>query len=1031
MDYTFYGASLGNANAQHVPDAASINIRNNTGKAGNTAPDKVTFEGVVVSGMAQDSGKLRNNTYASLIKEADDVKEQIMASAEGAKIGLKALFNRLNGSEAVRIDEDGFNLNDATEEEMVSIIDKIKIELAAYCDDYKVTGSSVSNEKIREVVGNQGMADEISSKMQNAGLPLNEDNINEIASSLEKISIFSKREPVGTLSEETKNYMVSKSIQPTVENVCMTENMLLHAGKAENSLNKTAGSNLTDREWEQLKPQVQKVIADAGLEIDAKNLDNAKTFIEQGIPVTADTLLYKAQLDKVSFAPLDIAGKIINNMAAGKSASSAIVTDDTDIIKEVTDALNILENLDRQQVVYAVKKAEQTGEDISLRSIEEACAALKNNAGTADADYGLQASGLQASELHTESNVETNYRKLLEIQILMTASSGMHLAREGVSITAISISALHKQLMAYDRECVMEKISRQLADDIDSERIDYIQSLDTRRVLYDISHAPDVIIGSVLKNSDNMFKLQLSAFAELGSSLRERFKRAGETYEAVGTKVRRDLGDSFNRALSASSRDILDSLNLENTKANVDAVRILSYNSMEITKERIDEVKELHAALNNLINNMTPEKVLKMIRDKINPMTADIHVVDEYLKNSTIQNDESAAEKYSTFLYKLDRTDGINANERRQFIGIYKMMNMFTKDAGAAIGSLIKQNADITMENLCMAYNSRRHSGTDVSVDDTTDIKVAAKQSYYMHIFDETSAKLTPLTLKNVNDDKKISARSVENFAETVNQMYDADVEAGYYDEYIEKIRQLSDVDDYVLKEIENAGEPVTLNNIEAVKQLMQAGSFAEIFKNSRRRADAFIEKLDEPDELEKEYAALKEESDTKLDETVRGSGIVGDEDADYETINNLRLINRQIGFISKLSLRHDYNVPFMTADGSSIGMIKLTLVSDKNEKGKISIHFEDNDMGTVSVEAKVNGANMDIFGICSNNRDVLHSKLENAAQKITEDFGIDQTSVYCSSSEIVGRVTYEDSENNRANSEMYRLAKTIILSLV
>ena len=93
MDYTFYGASLGNSNAQQVPDTTSINIRNNTGKAGSTTTDKVTFEGVVVSGMAEDSRKLENNTYASLIKEADDVKEQIMASAEGAKIGLKALFN--------------------------------------------------------------------------------------------------------------------------------------------------------------------------------------------------------------------------------------------------------------------------------------------------------------------------------------------------------------------------------------------------------------------------------------------------------------------------------------------------------------------------------------------------------------------------------------------------------------------------------------------------------------------------------------------------------------------------------------------------------------------------------------------------------------------------------------------------------------------------------------------------------------------------------------------------------------------------
>ena len=45
-------------------------------------------------------------------------------------------------------------------------------------------------------------------------------------------------------------------------------------------------------------------------------------------------------------------------------------------------------------------------------------------------------------------------------------------------------------------------------------------------------------------------------------------------------------------------------------------------------------------------------------------------------------------------------------------------MNIFTKDAGAAIGTLVKQNEEITMENLCKAYNSRRAAGMDYTIDD-------------------------------------------------------------------------------------------------------------------------------------------------------------------------------------------------------------------------------------------------------------------------------------------------------------------------
>ena len=77
------------------------------------------------------------------------------------------------------------------------------------------------------------------------------------------------------------------------------------------------------------------------------------------------------------------------------------------------------------------------------------------------------------------------------------------------------------------------------------------------------------------------------------------------------------------------------------------------------------------------------------------------------LRSATKDNEE----KYSRFLYKLDKTGGITETKKKQFIGIYQMMNIFTRDAGVCAGALMKQGKEITMGNLISAYTSRKHSG--------------------------------------------------------------------------------------------------------------------------------------------------------------------------------------------------------------------------------------------------------------------------------------------------------------------------------
>lgn len=128
-----------------------------------------------------------DNTYEGLLKEADDVKSQIMASASSAKISLKALMMKLSGADAVKLDEDGFNLTDATPDDMVNIIEKIKIELAMHSDDYVNYGTAVSKDKIESVTGSAATAASVESRMQGADIAVNDESVAEVKGTLERV----------------------------------------------------------------------------------------------------------------------------------------------------------------------------------------------------------------------------------------------------------------------------------------------------------------------------------------------------------------------------------------------------------------------------------------------------------------------------------------------------------------------------------------------------------------------------------------------------------------------------------------------------------------------------------------------------------------------------------------------------------------------------------------------------------------------------------------------------------------------------
>ena len=981
MTYTVSGA---NFNKDVATQGTSINYKENkTAKSEGVAG---AFAGVVISGGVTAA---TDNTYEGLLKEADDVKSQIMASASDAKLSLKALMMKLSGADAVKLDEDGFNLTDATPDDMVNIVEKIKIELAMHSDDYVNYGTAVSKDKIESVTGSAAMAASIESRMQGADIAVNNESISEVKGALEK-----SRE-LKPLSENTKNYMVANGIEPSIAGIYQAQAAASSSISADGVTIGRCADAISDADFEALRPGIEKIIASAGLEVNDKTLADARAFIDAQIPVTKENLEYKAQLDSIDIDMIqadseELLNKIFDNMKLGGKAENTLVTGSP--IDDIRTALDTINRAEYSDVANVVSK----GETFTIASLK-----LEMDARSFRIEYSAATVSTGNSEVRNQASdvqqaADKAYDTLVTARVLMSANASIYLVKNNISILTTPIDELNSMLMEYEQ-----------ADEMYEEaQIAYTDVLEARKTLNEIVRNPARVFASM-------------------------FDKMNETYEAVGTQIRGDLGDSLKKAVQGSADDIIRELGLEGTDEDKEAIKVLAANNMDMTKENVETVKSVNAMINNLIKNMKPETVLNMIKDGVNPMNASIEEVNEYLTEANDKASKDNEEKFSKFLYKLDRTNGITKEQRKQFIGIYQMMNIFTRDAGVAAGALIKQGAEVTMNNLMTAYNSRKHYDMDAVIDENTGMaEVSGIANYYSALFMANGGLVTPNTLKNVDNSSGIGEQSVEMFIEQLEDNYDAAAEEQYYEEYLKEQQAAVQAGADILRQIRNADTEINSGNIQSVKAFLESGQFPDIrgVKTTRDYARDSIEKIGHKEKLSLMYEEMKDETEEELQEVLSKAGDLDTQiDVNYEGFLDLRLKDRTIGYIKNLALRHDYRIPYITDSGST-GMLKLTLVQDDDNKGRISVNMLSSVLGKVSVEAKADRESLGMYIVSDTAvSDEGSQLLEDMEENLKEGFGFTNVTVNITKSSDVPYVTYEAAADSVATDKLYEIAAQIV----
>lgn len=908
-------------------------------------------------------------TYSRTGQDFDSAK--IAESAKDKDSNLKVI----TGDDYKEIEDKEGSFEECKKESVERILKRVK-EQKEYKEHCREQGDEV-RENLQKGIEQMQAAGFINEKSENqirqalidADIPATSANIVNVVTAL-KMS-----QTASDISDDAKVYIIGNDIAPTISNIYHGQ---YSGGDAED------GNVIDNDTWQQILPQVESAIEISGVDAE-KGLDWAKWLFANDLPVTADTISRLDMLNNIQEnMTLDIVLKqIVQAMSAGNKAEDASLDASQFIVaRKYIQGFMALNDSD---IVTAVRNVGQT-QPLNFATLMQAHE-TNNSGNVVDNENDSIVIPTVLVDNIDESMVKqiTAKRQVAEICLRMTISSVGNMAAKGINIETAPLEDIVNEL----REEENAFYKAQFADDGISLNDDELKLMqEAMKKTSDIASAPAAVIGSSVRQRNLITLNELHSVAISETYQRNLFS---EVYEQVATGVDSRYGDSIEKAFEGIP-DILGELGLEATDANERAVRILGYNSMPLTQENITLVKEYDAMVNRVIDNMKPAVVLDMIRQGENPLDTSILELDEVLGDMSDKLDTDENEKYSRYLWKIEKTSSINESERDGYIGIYRLLRSIEKTDGAAIGAVLNQNKDVTLGNLLTAVRTMNGNGIDISADKdfagieaddyngksiTSQIDNGFKEKgavrYMDNLISDTLDKITPAKVLEVSggDIDNLLGTTVESFSEGIKKAAgDEQLEKAYYEESAEKLREIGENSVQAEAFLENMGIKDSLSNLSVAKSIIEEGY--SVLKDTYKRSDVLDDKqkseykeiLEEiPDMLiddemmEKQY----KKADKYMEDILSAS--YKDDNISTEELGKLKLLGRGIGLNNSLVKRRSYEIPIIA--GNEIKTMNLTILNGYDDEGKILITMNDEGIGKISAQLRVNGDDVKGLILC------------------------------------------------------------------
>lgn len=952
--------------------------------------------------------------------------EVMAAAAEGAETNEKAEQSLaiLTGEDYSHLEEQEGALEKYQESTLERAVERIRSERAWKQERLEENAELRAElQEGLERVQDTGFLSEkseaqIRDALQRANLPVTQELIYQIVSALQM-----SQSAVG-MSDSAKHYLIAQQLPATIENIYHAE----YSG-----MEGTTGDAIREEVWEKYGPQIEQILADTG-DASEEQMNRAKWLFANELPVNSGTLEWIRQLeDLAEGTELDhTLNQIIENLAAGRRAV------DTDLIQSDQNYQ------EQQEAAEFIRRVGELG-DLAIRRVLAEMQGQDSENGNGDAsqeksyqislqqllDAGEQQETV-SQEVDSDIDIQTvtARRQLEEIRLMMTVPSVVQLRRQGFEIATEPLQEVVSQL----RELESAYYAAQAQDrGMVPEVHDLEQMQKAVHQVADIAQSPAAVLGTSLRQHQLLTVEELHGIAVRTTRQYDQYER---DFEAVGTQVRHDLGDSIRKAFEGIPQ-MLQEMGLEDTMANERAVRILGYNSMEVTPETIQEMKQWDAEVQRLIKLMKPSTVLEMIREGQDPFNTPIAELNEQLSEKNQDREPGEEERYARYLWQLEKQGVIEEKERKEYISVYRLLHQIEKSDGAVIGAVLQAGQQMDLGHLRTAVRTIRTHGIDETVSEKDGVR-ETPVSYYQNMAEEMLQTVTPAKIREITDGnpERLMERPLEKVAEELQQASgDPAALQEYYEEQAEDLRETVRQADQARAYLEQFELPDTLENIRAAEFLLEEGGspVKELFDRRRvleqeeqQELDELLEELpeavDAPEALEEKCIQAEkymQEILTKSQETA---------DITSEDLKHLKLLGQSLRLQQVLTKKQSYEIPIRTGD--TVTTMNLTILHGGDDTGKVRISMEQDGFGQVSVEMQLQGEQIKGLILCDDRvgfdalmeqGTTLTERLETSGYSVKNiSYGMD----YKARSEMTGAVS---SGEQTDTAKLYQIAKILV----
>lgn len=948
----------------------------------------------------------------------EDIMQQAQnTNVQSQKDFMLVMSNSVSGEDLQKMKEEGYEPGSTDVETYVSMVDKIKVtlakagvEIAGYTDDIDVA-------TIEEIAGTSVNATELMAKLQKADIPATKENIEGIAKAVdEAISLTG-------LTEDMLKYMIQNQKAPTIENLYKAQFSSANTLKQGQGYYSDGAGYYAKKadsiHWDSIQSQIESVVKQSGLEDEKAAMENAKWLVESGIELNTKNLTGLTQLKDLSL-PMqeeDALDMVITAMGNGKSAEKTLLSGEESIISQSAQYVEDVTKITDE----AIHEVVQSGQTLNLKNLTAAQKALENGTG----QVMIATDDVSLREIQARRQME-------EIRLMMTEEANRKLMQKGFSIDTSELSKLVDALKTAESSMKASLFQGENAIENDKRAAIFEETLSITKALPTM---PIAVLGKMAVSKE---PFTLGYMQEEGTILQKQYQAAGETYEALMTAPRKDLGDSIKKAFQ-NVDDILEDMDIEVTDSNRRAVRILGYNNMEITAENIDAVKEADSQVNGIIRRMTPATTLQMIREQQNPLEMSMEELDAYL-NEQDRDLSKDTEKFSKYLQKLDRAGSIRAEEREAYIGIYRMFRQIEKSDGAVVGSLVASGAEMNFKNLLSAVRTAKDKNMDIRIDaeygsleqllqknTTIDTQIMSgfspneqendnpsgqdsRTKYYARLSGEIKEELAEHTSIDTLQNMKLTEETtIEQFADELKNAKPEDsayVQKENMRSFRADMQTVQEIEDAVIQSLIDYEQSISTDNIQAASMLMMERG--ELFKQIFGKSGAASTKNDTPEEksvidsltyaanqamegltdaktANQTYQELVAESTKAIDSMIYGAG------ENRIDIKAAKALCKSLSLAGKLAKEENYELPVEIK--GELTSVNLKIYHNQAKTGKVAITFDTETLGKVAAEFdvtknKVSG--MVAFENKSNIEDMeqVKSTMEEEFEKAQQEIG-------------------------------------------